>query len=95
MLSLLLIASAAAAIQQHVECDTTVAIGDGKLYIDLWPGTAPIGVARFVELIEGGFFTDLPFFRAIPRFLIQFGINPDTEKQNRWNAKGNIQDDPR
>ena len=32
--------------------------------------------------------------RAIPGFLIQFGISPDAEVQRRWNAKGNIADDP-
>ena len=32
---------------------------------------------------------------AIPNFLIQFGISPDAEMQKRWNAKGNIADDPK
>lgn len=32
--------------------------------------------------------------RAIPGFLIQFGISPDADAQRKWNGKGNIKDDP-
>jgi peptidyl-prolyl cis-trans isomerase A (cyclophilin A) len=76
-----------------VQCDTTVAVSDGRITIELWERTAPNGVKRFVDLVESGFFTDLPFFRAIPNFLIQFGISPDAEKQKHWNQQGNIADD--
>ena len=31
---------------------------------------------------------------AIPGFLVQFGISTDAQKQNVWNAKGNLADDP-
>ena len=34
------------------------------------------------------------FFRVIPLFVVQFGINGDPEVQNNWKAKGNIKDDP-
>ena len=47
------------------------------------------------QLVEDGFFTDLPFFRAISGFLIQFGITPDREKARHWNDAGTIADDPR
>ena len=75
-------------------CDTTVAVGDGKITIELWPHIAPHGVKRVVELAQDGFFDDLPFFRAISGFLIQFGISPDKEKQRKWQLAGNIPDDP-
>lgn len=74
--------------------DTTVQVGDGTIVMDLWDRTAPIGAQRFVELVEDGFFTDLPFFRAIPRFLIQFGIQPDHALHSKWMTKGTIKDDP-
>ena len=85
---------AASARGDSIVCDTTVAVGDGKITIELWDDVAPKGAARLVELVEDGFFTNLPFFRAIPNFLIQFGISPDAALQNRWAAKGNIEDDP-
>ena len=90
---LLLLAATRVSAGRHIECETTVAVGDGKLVIELWEETAPIGVERFVALVEDGFFTDLPFFRAIPRFLIQFGVSMDTAMQAKWNAKGDIKDD--
>ena len=34
----------------------------GVLEIELFPTSAPIGVQRVVDLVEGGFFTDLPFY---------------------------------
>lgn len=73
-------------------CDTTVAVGNGKIVIELREDWAPKGVQRVQELAKSGFFDDLPFFRAIPNFLIQFGISPDKEKQNMWTK--NIPDDP-
>ena len=93
MAALLLVGSTAAGAKQIV-CDTTVKVGDGKIVIDLWEKTAPIGAQRLEELVTDGFFTDLPFFRAIPRFLIQFGISPNTDMQAKWQANGNIADDP-
>lgn len=69
-------------------------MGDGRIVIDVWEKTAPIGAQRLLEMVNDGFFTDLPFFRAIPRFLVQFGISPTVEMQNKWQAKGNIADDP-
>ena len=32
--------------------------------------------------------------RAIPNFLIQFGISTDAAVQRKWNGMGNIKDDP-
>ena len=94
MALLLLLRDVAGGSPDRLVCDTTVAVGDGKITIELWDHVAPIGAKRLAEMAEDGFFTDLPFFRAIPNFLIQFGISPDAATQQRWNAKGNIADDP-
>jgi len=80
--------------RQVLNCETTVAVGDGRLVIELWEDIAPIGAKRVKELAESGFFTDLPFFRAIKGFLIQFGISPDAGRQAMWDSAGNIDDDP-
>lgn len=76
-----------------LECETTVQVGDGMITIELWPWAAPHGVKRVVDMAEDGFFTDLPFFRAIKGFLIQFGISSNSAKQTHWNQMGNIDDD--
>lgn len=36
---------------------------------------APHGADRFYNLVKNGFFTDVRFFRAIPNFMVQFGIH--------------------
>ena len=77
----------------RIVCDTSVSVGDGKITIELWPQSAPVGVQRFVDLVKDGFFDGLPMFRAVPGFLIQFGINPDHDMQSKWEAAGNIADD--
>ena len=53
-----------------------------------------VGAQRFEELVQSGFMNGLPMFRAIPNFLIQFGIQPDHELHMKWEAAGNIKDDP-
>ena len=76
-------------------CTTSVKVGDGKIVIELFDDAAPLGVERVIKLAETGFLDGLPFFRAIPGFLIQFGISPDAEKQAAAERLGNIQDDPK
>ena len=82
-------------------CETTVSVlPDGRdvenptIVIELQPAWSPTGVKRVEEMVRSGFFTDLPFFRAIPNFLIQFGIAADEKRHREWAAKGNIADDP-
>src|SRR6201986_1192915 len=36
---------------------------------------APLGADRFYNLVRNGFFTNAAFFRVIPRFVAQFGLN--------------------
>ena len=65
----------------------------GKFTIRTRPSWAPKGAARFVELTEQGFWDDCRFFRVLPGFVSQFGINGDPEKMNYWRSK-NLSDDP-
>jgi peptidyl-prolyl cis-trans isomerase A (cyclophilin A) len=57
------------------------------------PAWAPIGAARFLELVSTGYFADVALFRCIEGFICQFGIagNPDVNKE--WKEKGAITDD--
>jgi peptidyl-prolyl cis-trans isomerase A (cyclophilin A) len=54
---------------------------------------APHGADRFYNLVKIGFFDDVRFFRAIPDFMVQFGIPGDPEVASRW-RNASIADDP-
>jgi peptidylprolyl isomerase/peptidyl-prolyl cis-trans isomerase B (cyclophilin B) len=45
----------------------------GVLVIELFPDVAPKTVARFTELVKKGFYDGLPFYRVLPKFLVQTG----------------------
>lgn len=68
-----------------VECQTS----HGSLVIDVREKWAPLGAHRYLELVESGLFTDLPFFRVCPRYITQFGV------RYGWNGNlKSIPDDP-
>jgi peptidyl-prolyl cis-trans isomerase A (cyclophilin A) len=54
---------------------------------------APKGADRFYNLVKYGFFDNVRFFRVIPNFMAQFGINGDPAVQGAW-ENANIPDDP-
>jgi peptidyl-prolyl cis-trans isomerase A (cyclophilin A) len=54
---------------------------------------SPLGADRFYNLVKNGFFTNVYFFRVVPGFVVQFGINGDPKIAAAW-SHANIQDDP-
>jgi cyclophilin family peptidyl-prolyl cis-trans isomerase len=46
----------------------------GRLSIRVIPSLAPIAAARWADLLQDGFFDDLPVYRALAGFLLQFGV---------------------
>ena len=65
----------------------------GKFVITVTRAWAPKGADRFYNLVKNGFFDDCRFFRVVPNFMVQFGINGDPAIQSSW-ANANITDDP-
>jgi peptidyl-prolyl cis-trans isomerase A (cyclophilin A) len=65
----------------------------GDVIIQVTRAWAPIGADRFYNLVRGGFFNGVTFFRVIPGFMAQFGINPDPKVSKVW-MNENIVDDP-
>ena len=49
----------------------------GPFVITVHRDWAPNGADRFYNLVKNGFFNDVRFFRAIPNFMVQFGIHGD------------------
>jgi len=65
----------------------------GKFVIEVHRAWAPKGADRFYNLVKNGFFDDTRFFRVVPNFMVQFGLNGDPAIQSNW-ANANITDDP-
>lgn len=66
---------------------------EGDFVVEIDRSLAPNGADRFYQLVSQGFYTDVRFFRVIPGFMAQFGINGDPATTMRWNGN-TIQDDP-
>jgi peptidyl-prolyl cis-trans isomerase A (cyclophilin A) len=64
----------------------------GPFTIEVDRALAPRGADRFYELVKSGYFTDVRFFRVVPGFVAQFGMNGDPKVNAEWSAK-TIQDD--
>ena len=65
----------------------------GSFVVEVNRDWAPNGADRFYNLVESGFFDKTRFFRVIPGFMVQFGINGDPNVAAAWRA-ANIKDDP-
>jgi peptidyl-prolyl cis-trans isomerase A (cyclophilin A) len=65
----------------------------GVFVVEVSRASAPLGADRFYNLVKNGFYDDARFFRAIPGFMVQFGIHGDPAVSAVWrNAR--INDDP-
>ncbi|HUX13002.1 MAG TPA: peptidylprolyl isomerase [Spirochaetia bacterium] len=78
-----------ASTSYRVRLDTT----KGPVILEVHPDWAPLGAGRFRELVDGGFFSDLAFFRVLDGFVAQFGISGDPAVASEWRSK-NLKDDP-
>ena len=63
----------------------------GPFIVEVHRDWAPLGAARFEELVKDGFYNNSAFFRVVPDFIIQFGIAGDPKMTKKWNKP--IKDD--
>jgi peptidyl-prolyl cis-trans isomerase A (cyclophilin A) len=73
-----------------VKLDTT----KGDVVIEVHREWAPRGADRFYNLVKLGFFDDVAFFRAIPKFMVQFGIHGHPDVSKAWKT-ATLKDDRR
>src|ERR1700680_3490225 len=65
----------------------------GDFVVQVNKDWAPLGAERFYQLVQSGFYDKARFFRALPRFMVQFGINADPKVSMLWQNLM-IADDP-
>jgi peptidyl-prolyl cis-trans isomerase A (cyclophilin A) len=65
----------------------------GDFVIEVRREWAPNGADRFYNLVKNGFYNEGRFFRAIPGFMVQFGLNGDPKVSAAWRTQA-IKDDP-
>ena len=58
----------------------------GPFTVEAIRAWAPNGADRFYALVGEHFFDDNRFFRVIPGFVAQFGLNGDKKANERWDA---------
>lgn len=65
----------------------------GDFVLEITRKWAPTGADRFYELVKKDFYKEARFFRVVPGFMVQWGINADPEVQKNW-RNATIKDDP-
>jgi len=71
-----------------VSCETT----KGNMQVVVKPDWSPLGAQRFLQLVDEGFFRDVPLFRCVDNFLCQFGAALPRQDARNYAP---IKDDPK
>ena len=56
----------------------------GVFVVEVHADWAPRGADRFYNLVKNGYYDGCRFFRVVPGFMVQFGINGDPAIQRNW-----------
>jgi len=70
----------------------TLSTTAGDIIIDVDRALAPRGADRFHALVSAGYYDGAMFYRAVPGFMVQFGLASDPAVTAQW-KKTPIQDD--
>jgi peptidyl-prolyl cis-trans isomerase A (cyclophilin A) len=66
----------------NVKFDTSI----GEFVVRVTRAWAPNGADRFYNLVKNGFYDEARFFRAVPNFMVQFGINGNPAVSKVWQS---------
>ncbi len=58
----------------------------GEFVIKVTRAWAPNGADRFYNLVKNGFYDEARFFRAVPNFMVQFGLHANPTITRVWQA---------
>ncbi len=64
----------------------------GDFTVEVQREWAPLGAERFHELVQAGFYDECRFFRVVPGFVVQWGMNGDPAVYAKWKDR-EIKDD--
>ncbi len=64
----------------------------GDFTVEVHPEWAPLGAARFRELVEAEYFDECRFFRVLPGFVAQFGMHGDPTTNALWQGRPIVAD---
>ena len=78
-------------VQETTRCSFNTT--KGELLLDVHIQWAPIGAATFLSLVLSNFYDGAVFFRTVPGFVSQFGLNGDPTVQQKYSTI-TFQDDP-
>jgi len=65
----------------------------GVFQVEVHTDWAPNGADRFYNLVKNCYYDGCRFFRVVPGFIVQFGINGDPAIQRNWES-ATIPDEP-
>jgi peptidyl-prolyl cis-trans isomerase A (cyclophilin A) len=65
----------------------------GEIVLHVVRSWAPKGADRFFNLVKNGYYDDTRFFRVVPKFVAQWGLNGDPKITAKW-REAKIDDDP-
>lgn len=64
----------------NVKFDTSA----GEFVVKVTRAWAPNGADRFYNLVKNGFYDEARFFRAVPNFMVQFGLHANPALSKVW-----------
>ena len=73
--------------------DVNFETSKGVFVLSVTRDWSPLGTDRFYNLVKNGFYDDVRFFRIVPNFVVQFGMNGDPKVSEVWQP-ARIKDDP-
>ncbi len=75
------------------EYKVKLATSKGDVVILVHRDWSPNGADHFYELVNNKFYDGNRFFRTVPKFIVQWGLNGDPDMNKRW-SDITVKDDP-